>query len=220
MAAEPIRVLAIVGHPVILGVIRLACEDAGVQVMVEAHSGGAGLAAWPDPRIDAVVLDLDLRDADGLDVLSAIRIESPDVPVVIVSERAEGATVLDALSRGAAGYLTKSEGLRRTGEVVLRVVAGERVVDPALEAGAVGELGRFARQAREGVEGPALLTGRERQILSLVAEGLTVKQVGRRLRISPRTVETHLSNLYRKLGVRTRVQAVSRASALGLLELR
>jgi DNA-binding CsgD family transcriptional regulator len=64
------------------------------------------------------------------------------------------------------------------------------------------------------------LTPRERQILGLLSEGLTMQQMGRRLGISPRTVETHVSGIYRKLGVRTRVQAVSRAASLGLIEFR
>ena len=80
-------------------------------------------------------------------------------------------------------------------------------------------LGAFARQAREGSEVQATLTPREHQILVLVSDGLTMQQVASRLGISPRTVETHVAKLYRKLGVRTRVQAVSRAAQLGLIDL-
>ena len=76
-------------------------------------------------------------------------------------------------------------------------------------------LGRFAKQAREGSEMSARLTPREREILVMVSDGLTMQQIGRRLAISPRTVETHVAKLYRKLGVRTRVQAVSRAAISG-----
>jgi DNA-binding CsgD family transcriptional regulator len=79
-------------------------------------------------------------------------------------------------------------------------------------------LGQFARQAREGSEVQATLTPREHEILVLVSQGLTMQQAGRRLGISPRTVETHVAKLYRKLGVRTRVQAVGRAVQLGLIE--
>ena len=80
-------------------------------------------------------------------------------------------------------------------------------------------LGSFARKAREGSEMEASLTPREQEILVMVSDGFTMQQVGRRLGISPRTVETHVAKLYRKLGVRTRVQAVSRAAQLGLIEL-
>jgi DNA-binding CsgD family transcriptional regulator len=85
---------------------------------------------------------------------------------------------------------------------------------------AVTELGRFTRLAREGSEVRASLTPREHEILVLISHGLTMRQVATRLGISPRTVETHVAKVYRKLEVRSRVQAVSRAVSLGLVELR
>ena len=96
-------------------------------------------------------------------------------------------------------------------DAVRRTAAGERLIDPDLQQGAVMELGRSARKARESSEIDALLTQREREILDHLSQGLTMHQIGTRLGISPRTVETHVAKLYRKLGVRTRVQAVSRA---------
>jgi DNA-binding NarL/FixJ family response regulator len=140
--------------------------------------------------------------------------------VVAVSERTDGSTVLDAMRHGVDAYLVKPDGLRRIGDAIRRVLNGERVIDPALEQAAVLELGRFARQARESSEVVGSLTPREREILELLAEGLTMRQIGRRLSISPRTVETHVAKLYRKLAVRTRVQAIARAASLGLIELR
>ena len=104
-------------------------------------------------------------------------------------------------------------------ETIPHLADGERAVDPELEQAAVMALGRFAQQAREGSEVEATLTARELEILAMVSRGLTMQQVGRRLGISPRTVETHLTNAYRKLGARNRVQALSRASELGLVEL-
>ena len=94
------------------------------------------------------------------------------------------------------------------------------MIAPELEQAAVLELGSLARQAREGSEMRASLTPREHEILLMVSQGLTMQQAGSRLGISPRTVETHVAKLYRKLGVRTRVQAVARAAQLGLIDLR
>jgi DNA-binding NarL/FixJ family response regulator len=93
------------------------------------------------------------------------------------------------------------------------------VIAPGLEQDAVLALGRMARRAREGEEVAAGLTSRERQVLELLSDGHTMRQIATRLGISPRTVETHVAKLYRKLGVSTRVQAVSRAATLGLVEL-
>ena len=127
--------------------------------------------------------------------------------------------MLRALRLGARGYVTKAEGLRDLSGTIRRVLAGERVIAPGMEQDAVLALGRFARRAREGAEVAADLTSREQQVLELLSDGHTMRQIATRLGISPRTVETHVAKVYRKLGVRTRVQAVSRAATLGLVEL-
>jgi DNA-binding NarL/FixJ family response regulator len=92
-------------------------------------------------------------------------------------------------------------------------------MSPGLEHDVIGALGRMARKAREGAAVDADLTPRERQVLELLSGGMTIGQIASRLGISPRTVETHVAKLYRKLGVRTRVQAISRAATLGLVDL-
>jgi DNA-binding NarL/FixJ family response regulator len=221
MSISPARVLVVGGHPVILGVVRLACDALpNVQIVAEAGDGPAAVAAATSLMPELAVIDLDLPGTDGVDVLRSLRDQGFRGLVVVVSERADGATVLSAMRLGVDAYLIKPDGLRRIGDAIRRVLDGERVIDPTLEQAAVLELGRFARQARESSEIDASLTSREREILELLAEGLTMQQIGRRLDISPRTVETHVANLYRKLAVRSRVQAVSRAASLGLIELR
>ena len=106
------------------------------------------------------------------------------------------------------------------GEVVARVARGDVVVPLDLRVAAVEELGRLVQRVRAGVDADAALTPRERQVLSLLADGLTSRQIGNRLAISPRTVEGHASGVYRKLDVRTRVQAVARAASMGLVDVR
>lgn len=204
----------------IVGVVRLACETlAEAELIGEATGGADAIARAAELRPDLIVLDLDLPDMDGLETLSALREAGFDGITLALSERADGAVVLDAMRRGASGFLTKPDGLRKIGEAIRALLAGERVVNPSLEQAAVLELGRFARQAREGSEVVGTVTPREREVLSLLAEGLTMQQIGRRLSISPRTVETHVAKLYRKLSARSRVQAVARAVSLGLIEL-
>jgi DNA-binding NarL/FixJ family response regulator len=221
MPTDPVRILVVGSHPVILGVVRLACEDIPeVTIVAEEQRGEDALRAVIAMTPDLVVLDLDLPDVPGTEVLRALRDGGYDGAVVALSERADGAAVLESMRLGVDGYLSKPEGLRRVGDAIRLVLAGERAVEPALEQAAVLELGRFARQAREGSEVGSALTPREREILELLAEGLTMQQIGRRLGISARTVETHVAKLYRKLSVRTRVQAVARAASLGLIELR
>jgi DNA-binding NarL/FixJ family response regulator len=138
---------------------------------------------------------------------------------LVLTDRTHGRAVLECLRLGVHGYVDKASGIRTIGTAIRRIGRGERVIDRELEQAAVMELGRFARRAREGSEVAASLTPRELEILELISAGMTMRQVATRLGISPRTVETHVAKLYRKLAVRTRVQAVAKAASLGLIDL-
>jgi DNA-binding NarL/FixJ family response regulator len=213
-----VRAVVAAGHPVVRGVIDLACREADVTVIAAVGSARDALEACRTRTPDLLVLDLELPDADGFRVLSELDAGRPD-SVLVLSDHTDGDLVLRALRLGARGYVTKAEGLRGLSGTIRRVLAGERVIAPGLEQDAVLALGRFAKRAREGAEVAAELTTREQQVLELLSDGHTMRQIATRLSISPRTVETHVGKLYRKLGVRTRVQAVSRAATLGLVEL-
>lgn len=221
-AETPTRVAIAGGRGVVRGAVRLSCVSTpGVEVVAETEDAGSAVVdLCADIRPDLLVLAVDGVPGDGLDGLRGLRERGLDTPVLILSDRRDGPTVLDALKLGVRGYLDTAEALRSVGTGVKRIMAGERLVDADLEQAAVVALGTFARRAREGSEMASSLTRREQQILSMISQGLTTYQVGTRLGISPRTVESHVAKLYRKLGVRTRVQAVSRAAQLGLLDLR
>jgi DNA-binding NarL/FixJ family response regulator len=214
-----VRAVVAAAHPVVRSVIDLACREADVMVTAKAETALATIEACRARTPDLLILDLELPDADGFRVLGDLGDEDRPKAILVLSDRADGDLVLRALRLGVRGYVTKAEGLRGLSGTIRRVLAGERVIAPGLEQDAVLALGRFARRAREGAEVAADLTSREQQVLELLSEGQTMRQIATRLSISPRTVETHVAKLYRKLGVRTRVQAVSRAATLGLVEL-
>lgn len=216
---DPIRVAIAGGHQAVRGAVRLACGQSADLDLVE-ETGDPSLAGEVCARAhpDVVVIHVDGPN-DDLMGLRDLRTRGLDTTVVLLADRVDGSTVLAALKLGVRGCLGTADGLRSVGDVIRRVAAGERVVAPDLEQAAVMALGHFARRTREGSEVEASLTPRELEILSMISEGYTMQQVGTRLGISPRTVETHVAKLYRKLGVRTRVQAVSRAAQLGLLDL-
>jgi DNA-binding NarL/FixJ family response regulator len=216
--ADEVQVVVAAAHRIVRGVIDLACREAGVAVVDRAETAADAATACRDLRPDLLVLDLDLPDADGLRILADLGAMRPP-RVLVLADRADGDAVLRSLQLGVRGYVTKGDGLRDLAGAIRRVVAGERVMAPELHDGAVAALGDLARRARESADVSAGLTKRERQVLELLSEGFTVGQVATRLRISPRTVETHVAKLYRKLGVRTRLQAVSRAASLGLVDL-
>jgi two-component system, NarL family, response regulator NreC len=216
----PYRVAIAGDQPVVRGAVRLGCEsEAGLVVIDESPLPSDVVEHCRRLGPDVLVLDVDgAEDAPG--ALRALRDHDPSIGVVVLSERTDGSSVLEVMRSGVAGYLSKADGLHRVGPAILRVCHGERYVDPSLERAAVDALGAFASRARKRSVVEASLTPRELEILAMISEGLTMHQVGTRLGISPRTVETHVAKLYRKLGVRTRVHAVARASELGLLDRR
>ena len=213
------RVVIAGGHPVIRGVVRLSCADAGgLEIAGEAEDVVQAGELCRALNPDVLVVDVD-GDEDAAGAIARLRGDAVDTPIVVLSDRTDGTSVLTALRLGVRGFVGKNDGLRSVGSVIRRVADGERVIAPELERAAVAALGSLARQAREGSEMRASLTPREHEILLMVSRGLTMQQAGSRLGISPRTVETHVAKLYRKLGVRTRVQAVARAAQLGLIDL-
>ena len=220
MGTPTIRVLMVDAHPLIRGVARLACQEADdLELVGEAADAGEALNAVTALSPHVVILDLDLPQGGGQDTLERLKEARYPGAVLALSQRSDGAAVLDALKFGVQSYLLKGAAMRGLADAVRRTAAGERIIDPGLELGAVLKLGEFARKARESSEAAALLTRREQEILVYLSEGLTMHQMGTRLGISPRTVETHAAKLYRKLGARTRVQAVARAAKLGLIDL-
>jgi len=220
-SGAPARVLIVEDHPVLRGVVRLACEHtSGLDVAGEVATGEEAVEACRMLRPDVVVLDLALPgELQGLDVARDVRASAAPPRILVLTGRSDERAVLDSLRAGADGFLEKTAGVRFIADALLRVAAGERVFTPEQEKMALSELGRLARRARASAGVRASLTDREVEILEYVSHGLSVKQVATRLGLSPRTVETHIAKLYRKLGVRNRVQAVSKAAALGLIEL-
>jgi DNA-binding NarL/FixJ family response regulator len=216
--SDAVRAVVVAAHPTVRRVVEIACHDAGVIVVDASGTAAEATAACRSHGPELLVLDLDLPDADGFRVLDDLGDLRPS-SILVLAERADGDQVLRALRLGARGYLTKAGGLRDLGTTIRRVIAGERVMTPKLEKDAIGALGRMARHAREGADLAASLTTRQQQVLEFLSQGKTVSQIASRLGISPRTVETHVATLYRRLGVNTRVQAVSQAAKLGLVDL-
>jgi DNA-binding NarL/FixJ family response regulator len=218
----PFRVLIVEDHAVIRGVIRLACENAfGLEVVGEVESGEEALELCAATRPDVIALDLALPGPlQGLDVARRLRAEDHPARILVLTGSTDHHTLFESIRAGVDGYLEKTAGVRFVADALFRVAHGERIFNRDQERVAVAELGRLARQAREVSGAQSTLTEREIETLRLVARGLTVKQVGSRLHRSPRTVESHLSTLYRKLGARNRVQALARAAALGLVDFR
>ena len=213
--SPPFRVV-IIDDDILRHVVSIACAaTAGLEVVGEAENGEEGLALCERLAPDLVVLDLTLPGMGGLEVATRLRESRSPSRVLIFTAREDGETVLAAMRSGVHGFLAKSAAIDDVTSAMVAVARGEPVFPPEHERAAVQELGRLARAARTA---SPTLTRREITILQLLADGLTLRQVGTSLGISHRTVESHITKLYRKLGVKTRVQAMAQGASLGLIE--
>jgi two-component system nitrate/nitrite response regulator NarL len=219
--ASPIgRIHLISAMPVIEGIVRAAATSVDGTAVITNDDIGDVLTALEAEPTSIVVVDLDASFEDGLEVLRIIRRDRTSARPIVLSSRAEAALILEVIRLGARAFVRAPDDLPDLPDVLSRVARGERSVPPGLEGSVALELGIYVRRSRDGAEVDQDITERQREILGLLADGFTISQIGRRLAISPRTVETHVANLYRKLSVRTRLQAIARAASLGMIDLR
>jgi DNA-binding NarL/FixJ family response regulator len=214
------RVFIVEGHPVLRGAIRIACQESpALDVVGEAAEGQDALIASAEVDPDVIVIDADLQDMDWFEVLRELRARRPESRFLALTRVADDRTLFEAFSAAVDGVVEKGAGVTSIVDAVQRIAGGSRVFAPEHERRAMRELGRIVRSARESIRTPTLLTAREVEVLQLLAEGMTHQVVATRLRISPRTVETHVRKSYRKLGVHNRVQAIRQAASLGVVTI-
>ncbi|MGZ4125885.1 MAG: LuxR C-terminal-related transcriptional regulator [Actinomycetota bacterium] len=214
------RILIVENHPVLRGVIRIACDESPLlEVVGEVAEGQDALIAYSEVEPDIIVIDLDLPDMQWSDVVRQLRARRPAPRFLALTAKTDDRTVFSTFRAAVDGVVEKTGGVATIVEAVERIARGARVFSAEHEQRAIRELGRMARGAREATRLANVLTTREVEVLQLLSEGLTLHQVARRLRISPRTVETHVSKTYRKLGVHNRVQALREAANLGVVRI-
>jgi DNA-binding NarL/FixJ family response regulator len=210
--AEPaLRVMLVDDHPMVRSAIRQALEAPDVDVVAEASSAEEAIGMAPTVRPDVLLLDIDLPGLSGIEAVRELAPRLPDTRIVMLTASTDHRDLLDAVRYGASGYLTKD----LTGDALLRAIRGLRRGDLAMSRGhAAAVVEHLARTARPAgaADGTleALLSAREQDVLRLLAEGLTDREIATALAISPRTVESHVSSVLRKLGVRNRAEAAQR----------
>jgi two-component system, NarL family, nitrate/nitrite response regulator NarL len=207
------RVYVADDHPVYReGVARAIKERPDLELVGEASDGRQALAEIKDLEPDVAVLDIKLPGLSGTEVLSALTRDGAKTRVVVLSAYLESSFVYQAIAAGAAAYLSKDSARQEICDTVTRVARGETILAPEIHEGLAAEV-----RLRTTDDRPAL-TGREREILALTAEGCSAPEIGRRLHVSPTTVKTHLQHLYDKLGVSDRAALVAAAMRRKLLE--
>jgi DNA-binding NarL/FixJ family response regulator len=198
-----IRVLLVDDFPLVRHGIGAALEsDPAIEVVGYAGNGREGVARALELRPDVVVLDMRMPESGGAVVLEQLREKLPRTRVLVVTASERSETLLEAIAAGAAGYLTKRASLQELCQAVISVHSGGSVVSPELASKALREYAGAPNGV--GIAARPLLTSRERDILRLLGDGLTDKQIAERLFISPRTVQSHLARVRDKTGLNRR----------------
>jgi DNA-binding NarL/FixJ family response regulator len=196
-------------HPVVREGLRGMLEaEPDLTVVAEAGSGEEAVAQARVTETDVILMDLRMRDLDGVGATERILADDPRTRVVVLTTYETDADILRAVEAGASGYLLKDASRADLANAVRAAARGETVLAPSVA-------GRLVNQVRRPVT--QSLSAREVEVLALVAKGLTNADIGRALHISEATVKTHLLRAFGKLGVSDRTAAVTTAMALGLL---
>jgi two-component system, NarL family, response regulator NreC len=210
--AAAVRVLLVDDHPVVRAGLRLLLAAGGdLTIVGEAETGREAIRLAAELAPDVAVVDLGLPDISGLDVTRAIRTSWPTVRILIVTMYDEDEYVLGVLEAGADGYLLKQSPGDELRKAVLRIHAGERVLHPrALRA----LIARATNRAQPPAEA---LSDREREVLQLLADGATSKEMAAALGLRPKTIENHRARILDKLGAANSAAAVRTAVSRGLI---
>lgn len=206
--SQTLRVMLVDDHALVRSAVRGALQAPDIEVVAEASSAEAAFDAAINARPDVILLDVDMPGMSGLQLIRELGPRLPDTKIVMLSVSGEDRNVIEAMRHGAAGYLTKDLGP----EALQRAVRGIRDGDLAMSRRmAARTLRQFIAGGPHGATGEdtplAALSSRELQVLARLADGLTDREIAQALVVSPRTVETHVGNILRKLGVRNRAEA-------------
>ena len=213
MTSEKVRVVVGDDHPMFReGVVRALQSSGDIDVVAEAEDGLAALELIRTHTPQVALLDYRMPGMDGAEVAAVVRRDELATRVLLVSAHDESAIVFKALQDGAAGFLSKESSRSELVAAVLSCAKGRDVVSPHLAAGLAGEI------RKSGEPDAPVLSPREREVLKMIASGLSIPAMAKELFLAPSTVKTHVQRLYEKLGVNDRAAAVAEAMRRKLLD--
>jgi DNA-binding NarL/FixJ family response regulator len=195
-----LSVVLVDDHAALREGLEVLLEPRGVQVLAAVGGAADAIAALSDCDPDVAVIDLQLPDGSGLRLVRRVREEKPKVKTLIYTGSQDSQTLADALETGAEGIVLKPGNVKTLVDALRAVTRGNRHVDPAI-----------AEILKAAGEDERLLTGREREVFALLADGLSGEEIAMRLALSAETVRTHIRNGMGRLNARTRTEAVVKA---------
>jgi DNA-binding NarL/FixJ family response regulator len=213
-----IRIILADEHKIVRQGLRLLLDsEADMEVVAEADNGSLTLELAKGLRPDAIILDISMSDLNGIEATRRLLSESPQVKIIALSMHADSMFVRNLLKTGALGYLLKDCASEELVPAIRTVMRGKTYISPGVTDMVIRDVADD--WAADTVSVYAVLTGREREVLQLLAEGQDLQQIAEALDLSPKTVEAHRRQLMNKLGLRTVAELTKYAIRHGLTSL-
>jgi two-component system, NarL family, nitrate/nitrite response regulator NarL len=214
--ARQVRVYLIDDHPIVReGFARALADEADIAVVGQAETAAAALKEAPLASPDVILVDLNMPDRDGIELIGALHARLPDVKLLVLSAYDDEFRVAEALRAGAHGYLVKTSQMEEVIDGIRRSYTGGSALSPRIAGAVVRAMRKPSGQGSGALDA---LTARERQVLRLLAMGVSTREAAAQLTISPKTVETHRVRIYTKLGCKSAVELTRIAVRTGMIE--
>lgn len=219
--AKKETILIVDDHPLFReGLKAIIARGMRYEVVGEAGNGRDGLRMARKLKPDLALVDMSLPDQSGIQVTSEIRSLLPETSIMIVSMHSKIDYIVKAFEAGATGYVVKESASERLLQGIDSVLKGGYFMDSAVSHKVIEKLTAYPdKEAKMTDAAYDTLTSREQEVVALVAEGLSTKEIAKKLFISPKTVENHRSNIMKKLGLHSTIELVRYATRLGLIDV-
>jgi DNA-binding NarL/FixJ family response regulator len=217
------KVLLVDDHRLLLEGLSNLLTAHGIQVVGMAHDGLEAISLAQALQPDVILMDVRMPNCDGLEATRQIKASNPAVNIVMLTTSNEDQDLFEAVKSGACGYLLKSMDADELVECLDQVQQGIPPFSPGLAAKLLAEFARIHSPTAHPVSGPETetdtgLTSRQVEVLTLVVQGLSYKEVGQRLGLSPRTIKYHMAEIMQKLHLEHRAQVLAYAGKIGLAD--
>lgn len=216
---DTIRILLADDHAVVRqGTRELLEQQDDLEVVAEASDGKEAVQLALTEHPDVVIMDFSMPELNGIEATRQIKAVAPDIAVLVLTAYDSDQYIFAFLAAGAAGYLLKDVSVDQLIRAIRAVHAGESMLHPAITRKVISHFAQPEQKSKPPI-GTEQITERELDVLKLAAQGLSNRDIALHLGISVRTAQTHLSNVFNKMGVGSRTEAVMHALRLGLISL-